>query len=235
MSEVEEVENLLNQATYPGVRGSLQNYLNKLKLTASQTESIPNVDTTNSSVSTGTSTVATPVSTLKPLVSFGQFIAIENFSWDQGPYNTPVVTVYVELDGVGSVKDDVKIQFGTHSFDLQVFGLNGKNYRLVKDNLDKDIIPNQSKIIVKQNKILIKLQKVKGEYSYENWNALSAKKPRNAETEAEKKKDPSSSLMSMMKDMYDDGDENMKKIIGEAMLKSKSGEKPETPSFDKPF
>lgn len=31
--------------------------------------------------------------------------------------------------------------------------------------------------------------------------------------------------MDMMKNMYEDGDENMKKIIGEAMLKSARGEK----------
>ena len=40
-----------------------------------------------------------------------------------------------------------------------------------------------------------------------------------------------SGIMDMMKDMYDDGDENMKKIIGEAMLKSRSGEKPEPPKM----
>jgi len=31
--------------------------------------------------------------------------------------------------------------------------------------------------------------------------------------------------------MYDDGDENMKKVIGEAMLKSKMGEKPDAPDM----
>jgi calcyclin binding protein len=36
-------------------------------------------------------------------------------------------------------------------------------------------------------------------------------------------------IMDMMKDMYDEGDDSMKKIIGEAMLKSKSGEKSEPP------
>jgi calcyclin binding protein len=38
--------------------------------------------------------------------------------------------------------------------------------------------------------------------------------------------------MDMMKDMYEDGDENMRKVIGEAMLKSQRGEKPEPPSMD---
>ena len=31
--------------------------------------------------------------------------------------------------------------------------------------------------------------------------------------------------MGMMKDLYDDGDDNMKKIIGEAMYKAQKGEK----------
>jgi len=34
----------------------------------------------------------------------------------------------------------------------------------------------------------------------------------------------------MMKNMYDEGDENMKKVIGEAMMKSRSGEKMSPPS-----
>jgi hypothetical protein len=37
-----------------------------------------------------------------------------------------------------------------------------------------------------------------------------------------------------MKDMYDGGDENMKKIIGEAMLKSRNGEKPDAPDMSGP-
>ena len=38
-------------------------------------------------------------------------------------------------------------------------------------------------------------------------------------------------IMDMMKNMYDEGDENMKKIIGEAMLKSRNGEKMSSPSL----
>lgn len=46
------------------------------------------------------------------------------------------------------------------SFDLKVHGLNGRSYRLINDNLEKDIVPSQSKITVKKNKIVITLQKV---------------------------------------------------------------------------
>jgi calcyclin binding protein len=78
--------------------------------------------------------------------------------------------------------------------------LNGKSYRLIKDNLDKDIVPDKSKFIVKKNKVIVKLQKVKGEYSYEHWANLTSKKGRD-NTGASAKKDPSASIMDMMKDM----------------------------------
>ena len=39
-------------------------------------------------------------------------------------------------------------------------------------------------------------------------------------------------IMDMMKDMYEDGDENMRKIIGEAMMKSQRGERPDAPGMD---
>jgi calcyclin binding protein len=42
---------------------------------------------------------------------------------------------------------------------------------------------------------------VKGEYSYESWQQLTAKKSR--EETAAKKKDPTAGIMDMMKDMYD--------------------------------
>lgn len=36
--------------------------------------------------------------------------------------------------------------------------------------------------------------------------------------------------MDMMKNMYEEGDDNMRRIIGEAMLKSQRGEKPTAPN-----
>lgn len=37
--------------------------------------------------------------------------------------------------------------------------------------------------------------------------------------------------MDMMRDMYNEGDDNMKKIIGESMLKSRNGEKMDMPAI----
>lgn len=41
----------------------------------------------------------------------------------------------------------------------QVHGLKGKNYRLVKDALDKDIVPGESKWRVKGNRVTVQLKK----------------------------------------------------------------------------
>ena len=53
---------------------------------------------------------------------------------------------------------------GSLSLDLprgtQVAGLGGLNYRLLKDNLDKNIVPDKSKFTVKADRVTIKLKKV---------------------------------------------------------------------------
>merc|ERR1711920_502278 len=114
--------------------------------------------------------------------------------------------------------------FTESSLDLKVVGLHGANHRFLKTNLDKDIVPRESNVKVKKNHVIITLQKVKGEYGYDSWTDLCAKGKRRP---AKDKKDsnPQDSIMGMMQDMYDDGDDNMKKIIGEAMYKAKRGEK----------
>lgn len=45
----------------------------------------------------------------------------------------------------------------------RVVDFSGKNYRLLQNNLEKDIIVGESSILVKRNKIIVKLQKVRGE------------------------------------------------------------------------
>jgi calcyclin binding protein len=227
--EIAEAENLLNTATFPGMKASIQAHLFKLKKQLEQFKASSSTEAHEKASGNETASVSAPSSSgVKPVIVAGNYIPLENFAWDQGSYNSPTVTVYAELDEVGSVKDQVQVSFDQHGFDLRVMGLNGKNYRLVKDNLEKDIIPSESTYVVKKNKVVIKLKKVKGEYSYDHWTSLTAKKKRE-ETEAGKK-DPMGGIMDMMKNMYDEGDENMKKIIGEAMLKSRSGEKPSMPS-----
>merc|ERR1711865_178365 len=153
-----------------------------------------------------------------------QYVPIDKFAWDQGEYNTRWLTIYItsDIDGIGQIKDSVSCDFGLRSFDLKIQGLNGKNYRMLKNRLDEDINVEKSKIVVKKNAVHIKLHKTKGDESYasyKTWLNLESKKSK--EQEKASKDDPTAGIMDMMKDMYDDGDDDMKKAIGEAMLKSK--------------
>jgi len=159
-----------------------------------------------------------------------KYISPPSFGWDQkGDW---VNVMVMGLNGVGALdKSEVSCDFTKDSFDLRVHNLNGKNYRVLRDNLDKDIIPEKSKIRIKSNKIYVKLHKVPGEYGPDHWTELTSKKSKKDKRERAKAKkdDPMGGIMDLMKDMYDNGDEKMKETIGKAMYDSRMGKKTEMP------
>lgn len=173
-----------------------------------------------------TNAVATPIPAVKsvaPVVATKKYTSVDTFSFDAGSYGSKTVSVYISLAGVGSIdKSNISCPFTKSSFDLTIHDLKGKNYRLLKDNLDKEIDPEKSKVVIKADRIVIKLAKVKTEYgSYDSWTDLTSKK---GKVDTKKKStDPSASIMDLMKDMYDSGDDNMKKMIGETMMKQREG------------
>ena len=174
---------------------------------------------------TPVSAAASAASSAPPIPSTSQkFKSIDKFAFDAGSYNSPTVTIYItSLTNIGSIpRENITCDFTSTSFDLKIHNYQGNDYRLVKDNLDKDINPEKSKIIVKSSKIVIKLGKVKGEYgSYDSWTDLTSKKTKDSKMKS--KSDPSAGIMDMMKEMYDSGDDNMKKMIGETMMKQREG------------
>jgi len=149
------------------------------------------------------------------------YLPIASHSWDQDGYGVEPNNVYVYIlsgfDGIGQQKGSVTCDFSKNGFDLKVEGFNGKSYRLMKDNLDKPIVPTESKLLVKKNSIKLSLRKEKETYGYPSWTDLTAKRAKTAE----KSDDPGAGLMDMMKQLYEDGDDQMKKTIGEAMIKSR--------------
>eukprot|EP00446_Apocalathium_sp_SHHI-4_P053793 CAMPEP_0177365066 /NCGR_PEP_ID=MMETSP0368-20130122/39119_1 /TAXON_ID=447022 ORGANISM="Scrippsiella hangoei-like, Strain SHHI-4" /NCGR_SAMPLE_ID=MMETSP0368 /ASSEMBLY_ACC=CAM_ASM_000363 /LENGTH=258 /DNA_ID=CAMNT_0018827957 /DNA_START=32 /DNA_END=808 /DNA_ORIENTATION=+ len=170
---------------------------------------------------------AAPAAAPKPAVvkSAGPWTEITTFGLEMGGYNSPIVVLDIRLKGVEALPAaNVTCDFTQESLDLKVVGLDGKNHRFFKTNLDKDIVPASSGVKVKKNHVIVTLQKVKGEYGYDHWSDLCAK-GRRKPSGAKKSDNPSGGIMDMMQDLYEDGDESMKKIIGEAMYKAKKGEK----------
>ena len=152
--------------------------------------------------------------------------SIDKFAFDGGSINDKFVTLYIPIPGVGSIPDkmeQISCDFKTAEFDLIVRNLNDKSYRLIKDKLEHDIIPEKSKYIVKADKIVVKLHKLETDVGgvFSTWTKLTDPKWKEKKNS---KADPTQGFQDMMKDLYDNGDEKMKKLIGESMVRHKAGE-----------
>uniref|UniRef100_A0A7S0FMR0 Calcyclin-binding protein n=1 Tax=Minutocellus polymorphus TaxID=265543 RepID=A0A7S0FMR0_9STRA len=166
---------------------------------------------------------AVPAAVAPFIIPSQHYTTIDKYMFDAGGYNSATVSIYVALPNVGSIpRDSITCDFTPSSFDLIVRDLGGKSYRLVNDNLENDIVPDKSKILVKADKIVLKLGKKKSEYgSYDHWSQLTAKKDK--KKKAADAANPAAGIMDLMKQMYDEGDDNMKKMIGETMQKQREG------------
>jgi len=240
--DAECLEALLGQVSRESAKLHLTNLISKLQKEASALRRVEASKAklkaeaevkTEASSSLNDSSAPTPtpvnktVAVSKPpvLAASNKYIPIDSFAFDAGGYNSQFVTLYISLPSVGSVdRSNITCEFTKGSFDLIVREYQGnKTMRLMRDNLEKDIDAEKSKIVVKADKILVKLSKVKGEYgSYDSWTDLVDKKGKKKKA-TETAKDPQASIMDLMKDMYDSGDDQMKKMIGETMLKQREG------------
>ncbi|CAB9515261.1 Calcyclin-binding protein [Seminavis robusta] len=234
--DAEEIEKAASTLTRPTARMQLESVAKKLRkegealkrVEASRAAAPPKEEKKTLPAAEETKPAAPPKTTIPaspPVVIINNnahFVPIDKFSFDDGGYSGAWVTLYIDLPGVGSTvdKENITCQFTPNSFDLIVKGYKGKSYRLYKDNLENEIDDFKSKRVVKADKILVKLAKKKTDYgSFEHWSSLTAKRKK----PGSKEKDPSAGIMGLMKEMYDSGDDKMKKVIGETMMKQREG------------
>ena len=117
-----------------------------------------------------------------------------------------------DLDGIGKhEKKNIDCEFTDNSIDLRILAFNGKNLRLKIQPLNNLIDPASSKLKVKSNSITLELRKNKTKH----WDDVKEKKGLLGDSSLKKKnkdededlKDPSASLMTMMKELYETGDD----------------------------
>eukprot|EP00428_Durinskia_dybowskii_P035294 CAMPEP_0170271450 /NCGR_PEP_ID=MMETSP0116_2-20130129/35673_1 /TAXON_ID=400756 /ORGANISM="Durinskia baltica, Strain CSIRO CS-38" /LENGTH=259 /DNA_ID=CAMNT_0010522649 /DNA_START=96 /DNA_END=875 /DNA_ORIENTATION=- len=243
-ADCDEVRSMLDRATRPNVQRELQRLLGQLEAEYARAESagtpaaVPAAAPAPANAPSASNTAA-GIGDRKPLAAAaapaaaraasthaaaGPWTEITTFALDLGGYSSPQITVDIRLKGVEQLPaDSVTCDFTEASFDLKVMGLEGKNYRFLRTNLEKDIVPGESSVKVKKNHVVVTLQKEKDEFGYSSWSDLCAKGKR--KSKADKPSDPSAGIMDLMKDLYEDGDDNTKKLIGEAMYKARRGEK----------
>lgn len=237
--DAQEIEKAAATLTRPMAKMHLEGLAKKLR---KESDALKRVEASNNSKgNTAGSTTKTPAtSTANPatpkttpatqapqLSSSVTYVPVDKFAFDDGGYSGKFVTLYIDLPGVGDIEDrknNITCQFTKTSFDLIVKDLRGKSYRLCKDNLANEIDVEKCKTVVKAEKVLIKLAKKKTEYgSFDHWTDLIAKGDSKKKAGSNGKDNPAAGIMDMMKDMYDSGDDKMRKVIGETMMKQQQG------------
>lgn len=245
-SAIAELSRLLSSTTHPVVTQLLQECMHKLHnkavvnqasksggeaktetvITGSaslpETQQAPAV----SSLSAAPTPLPRPLES-KPRSASTEFTTIANFSWDQ---TDEMVKVYVPVEGV--TKDMVTVDFTPNSFVLKVCGLEGKNYKCAVSPLSKPISVDASSFLVPKShkRVVLKLQKASSSgYDERSWRELTENtKIKPPPTNSD---DPSAGIMDLMKNMYEDGDDDMKRTIAKAWTESREGKTPDMPKM----
>ncbi|OMJ79991.1 hypothetical protein SteCoe_19864 [Stentor coeruleus] len=149
---------------------------------------------------------------------------LDRFSWEQTENE---IKIYVTcLEGLKShPKENIHLHTTKNSVTVSIKNFQNNNYRLKFPKLTNDI--NTGKITQKSNGFsvtLIKKDKIR-------WDSLVPKKVVPVKEKDEEEKgdtkdsgDAGDSLMKMMKELYETGDDDMKKTIAEAWSKAKNKE-----------
>jgi calcyclin binding protein len=136
------------------------------------------------------------------------------------------IRIYL-TDGFANIKnlakENIITKFSKKSFEVQILDLDKKNYKFGCNNLSKEIEPDGSYVKQTNSGMTIFLKKAK---SSDHWDSLEQKKSLLGESEkpAGLSSDPNAGLMEMMKEMYQNGDPEMKRVIAESWTKAQSGD-----------
>ncbi|PKA57500.1 hypothetical protein AXF42_Ash020744 [Apostasia shenzhenica] len=200
--DLEELRHLESMAKRPSILSLLSSEIRSIdgklsKISARAAQPVPSAEKV---------TVSSTVAALS-------YVTLGSFSWDQ---DNDKIKIYVFLEGVDEAK--VESKFQAMSVDAKFHDVQGKNYRISVPKLNKEIVPEKCKVLVKPTKIIITLIKA----SKGNWLDLHFKEDK-FKPSMDKEKDPMAGIMDLMKNMYEDGDEDMKRTIAKAWTDARSG------------
>ncbi|KAF5276097.1 hypothetical protein FQR65_LT16483 [Abscondita terminalis] len=147
---------------------------------------------------------------------------LNNYAWDQ---STKFVKFYVTLKNVQNIPvENVTCHFTSNSLELKVKDLENKDYLFSINKLLMNINPNLSNWKIKTDTVLVNVAKLEQKH----WDFVTEIEKRASEAkklptpDSDKSADPSEGLMNLMKNMYDQGDDEMKRTIAKALHDSRS-------------
>lgn len=208
----DEIQSLLSTATRPRVKKLLQDELARIE------REIDSEEKRTEHPKEG-ETCAQVQAEKKPTVKKPQvaLIKITSYAWDQ---SSKFVKIYITLPEVETLPEgNVSSKFTANSLELKVLGLKGKNYQFQMVNLLHPIVPESSSVKIKTGKLSILLNKSKEE----NWSCLTVAENKNTKQQPklDENKDPGEGIMDLMRKMYDEGDDEMKRTIAKAWTESR--------------
>ena len=161
------------------------------------------------------STIAKP----KPVVAAAKGLPtkkINNYAWDET--NKAVKIFITGIKEAGQQIEKVEPTFDSRSVSVMLRGVAGKNHTLTIGNLKGTINVEESSIKTTKTGATITLMKS----SPGNWGSLKASKDDKVDEgpKVDKDADPNAGMMSLMKQMYETGDDNMKQMINKTMYES---------------
>lgn len=203
--DLQELQRLLEFTNRPSVQGILVKQIDELeaKIALHKSSEADKQNAGGEGTENGTtksSNVGLPVS------------KIRTYGWDQ---SEKFVKLYITLEGIHKLpKENISVEYSKTSFKLFVRNLGNKNVELIINNLADTINASSSSHKVKANEIVLLLRKA----NQGNWSGLTKEKPK-AEDKTPKfdaNEDPSTGIMNMMRKMYEEGDDDMKRTIAKA-------------------
>ncbi|CUV05341.1 unnamed protein product [Cryptosporidium hominis] len=159
------------------------------------------------------------------------YTSITKYSWDQSDKS---VKIYIDLVGVQEKPDCIEIKFGKDNVEMYVKNLDNKFYSFTV-KLHDTISPEECSHKVKKDMIVITLKKANNS---SKWPRLSYKDSPLKKTSATSDpssgmgnfgdmggagmKDPMAGIQDLMKKMYEEGDDEMKRTIAKAWTEAQS-------------
>lgn len=147
-------------------------------------------------------------------------VKINNYAWDQTP---KFVKFYVTFKDIHTIPaENVTCEYTKKSVELKVKNFENKDHVFSIKNLLNNIKEEESNFKIKTDMIIVNLAKTQNV----NWSHVTEVEKRARDTsmapEMDKNADPSEGLMSIMKNMYDKGDDNMKRTIAKAWTEAQT-------------
>ncbi|GIX82172.1 calcyclin-binding protein [Caerostris extrusa] len=155
-------------------------------------------------------------------------IKLQNYGWDQ---SDKFLKLYVTMEGVQNFPAaDITATFGEKSVQLLIHdGRKESNYLLAINNLLYPVIQAESYHKVKSDMVILFLKKT----STNTWPCVTETEQKVKDLKTPKMdtqdEDPGANLMNLMKQMYQDGDDNMKRTIAQAWTEAR--DKKSSPDF----